>query len=180
MKKHTLSDGLFVLEPELYINSYSTIQVNIWFLPAGWNFPGKVRTSLKLWSITMNCLQYAVWHITNNSSGALDGAQPKESMNRPWLFIHSTMASGTGPAGFSPTPNKCMNASLLAGLYLSCMSQSSLFLFFFYKPLCNSKAMFKSAQMLNASIFSLWDRSSKIGKWMQKMKNLTSFRYPPE
>lgn len=48
MKKHALSDRLFVLEPELYINSYSTIQVNIWFLPAGWNFAGKGQNQFEI------------------------------------------------------------------------------------------------------------------------------------
>lgn len=84
-KKHSLSDKLFVLEPELHLNSYSAVKVSICFRLTWWNFAGKVRTGLKLRSMTMNCIQYAVWHITNNSGGALDGAQPKESMNRPWL-----------------------------------------------------------------------------------------------
>ena len=125
----SLSQSCILILTQLFKSTYDSC-------PLGETSQEKVRTSLKLWSITMNCIQYAVWHITNNSSGALDGAQPKESMNRPWLFIHSTMASGTGPAGFSPTLNKCLNASLLAGLYLSCMSQSSLFLFFIFISLC--------------------------------------------
>lgn len=83
--RSTVSDKRFVLEPELLLNSYSTVQVSIWFWLTGLNFVGKARTSLKLRSMTTNCILYAVWHITNNSSGALDGAQAKESMNRPWL-----------------------------------------------------------------------------------------------
>lgn len=151
-KKRSLSDTLFVLELELRLHSYSTVQVSIWFWLTGCNFVGKVRTSLKLRSMTTNCIQYAVWHITNNSSGALDGAQPKESMNRPWLhsfyrgFWHSARRI------WLLSNSLCLNVSLLAGLYLSCMPQSSVF-FFLYQPPCDSKAVLRSIKMLNAGIF---------------------------
>lgn len=81
----------------------------------GWNFAGKVRTSLKLWSMTTKCLQYAVWHIINNSSVALDGAQPKESMNSPWL--HPAVPFGKTPVGYCPGPGFWMFISLTSCAY---------------------------------------------------------------
>lgn len=139
---------------------------------------GKVKTGLKLQSMTTNCIQYGVWHITNNSS---DATQPKESMKRPWLHSFYCGFWHRACSILLLSNSKCLNVSLLAGLYLSCKSQGSLF-FFFYQPLYDSKAAFKSIQMLNAGIFLpfLFSIGGKIKKVNAQMKHLTSTCYQPE
>lgn len=150
---HSVSEKLFVLEPELHLNSYSANEVSIWIRLTGWNFAGKVRTSLKLRPMTTNCIQYAVWHITNNSSGALDGA-PKESMNRPWLHSFYRGFWQEACSIWLLSSSQRLKASLLAGLCQSCRPLGSLF--FYYQTLCDLKAVFRSIQMLNAGIFTVF------------------------
>lgn len=110
-----LKGKTFDLEPDPFLDLYSIVRVSIWLWLTGWNFAGKVRTSLKLRSMTTKCLQYAVWHIINNSSVALDGAQPKESMNSPWL--HPAVPFGKTPVGYCPGSGFWMFISPTSCLY---------------------------------------------------------------
>lgn len=108
----------------------------------------------------MNCIHYAVWHIINNSNVALDGAQPKESMNRPWLCL---LASS-----LLVTVQLPVSECLLDGLS---QLHALEFTFFFFKKkkicLCVIQRQCSKVSKCLFFSFSLQDRRCKIGKWMQ-------------
>lgn len=164
-EKNTLLKGkTFDLESVLFLDLYSIVRVSIWLRLTGWNFAGKVRTSLKLRPMTTKCLQCAGWHIINNSSVALDGAQPKESMNSPRL--HPAVPFGKTPFGYCPGPGFWMFISPT-----SCVYPVVYFFFQLYKA-------------FKWSLFpaSFQERRCKMNaKWMQKRwKTSPSIGYLPD